>query len=59
MRRMTSEIIRNLQTLMDQHGDLPFEIHDPDNGVVYTDIAVKSYSNDENTSEIKAIGLAI
>ena len=40
MKRMTSEIIKALQACVDNHGDLPFEVRDNDNGIDYFDISV-------------------
>lgn len=40
MKRMTSEIIKALQACVDNHGDLPFEVCDNDNGIDYFDISV-------------------
>lgn len=39
-RRMTSDIISNLQSLVDKYGDLPFELRDNDNGCRFEDISI-------------------
>lgn len=39
-RRMTSEIIRNLQHLTEKYGDLPFELLDNENGCSYEEVSL-------------------
>lgn len=39
-RRMTSEIISNLQSLVDKYGDLPFELRDNENGCSFEDVSM-------------------
>lgn len=39
-RRMTSEIISNLQDLVEKHGDLPFELRDNENGCSFEDVSL-------------------
>lgn len=39
-KRMTSDVIRNLQHLTEKYGDLPFELRDNENGCSYEDISL-------------------
>ena len=39
-RRMTSEIIGNLQHLIGKYGDLPFELRDNENGCSYEEVSL-------------------
>lgn len=39
-RRMTSEVIRNLQSLVKKYGDLPFELRDNENGCSFEDVSL-------------------
>ena len=40
MKRMTSEIIANLQKCIDKYGDLPFSLKDYDNAYKFFDVTV-------------------
>lgn len=40
MKRMTSEIIEQLQKCVEKYGDMPFEIRDNENGCSFFDISV-------------------
>ena len=40
MKRMTSEIIMQLQKCVEKHGDLPFELRDNQNGCSFFDVCI-------------------
>lgn len=39
-KRMTSEIISNLQSLVNKYGDLPFELRDNENGCSFDEVSL-------------------
>lgn len=62
MKRMTSEIIANLQKCVEKYGDLPFQITDCDNDCDYFDITVFAKTKENGCcepDELPAIGLYI
>ncbi len=62
MKRMTSEIIANLQKCVDKYGDLPFQISDSDNGCGYFDVTVFANTLENggccDPDDIPAIGIS-
>lgn len=40
MKRMTSEIIANLQKCVDKYGDMPFELRDNENGCSFFEVSI-------------------
>lgn len=40
MKRMTSEIVTQLQKCIEKYGDMPFELRDNENGCSYFDVTI-------------------
>lgn len=60
MKRMTSEIIASLQKFVNEHGDMPFELRDNENGCSHFDITIFADIKDNGANcgrEISTIGM--
>lgn len=59
-RRMTSEVISNLQFLVDKYGDLPFKLRDNENGCGFEDVSIfaDTQANGGCEEETPTIGIS-
>lgn len=61
MKRMTSEIVKELQKCVDKYGDLPFELRDNENGCSFFDVSVFADTAENGgcyEEEIPTIGIS-